>query len=276
MANHERELQSHFAFGENWSSYSLSVDSRHINSATSALVRLLGREDLQGVKFCDVGCGSGIHAVAAAHLGAEVTAIDIDPASCQTTLELAERFNVQSSVTVLNRSVFELEGVVGDMDIVYSWGVLHHSGDMWSAIDSVCNLVSPSRGALLVIALYRRTYLCNLWRMEKRLYSRAPAHLQRMALSTFEGVYNVSQRFKGRNPKSDSESYFRRRGMSRHHDFHDWLGGYPYESAMPEDVWNFVERRGFNRERELLVLPQDKKAHGLFGSGCDQYVFRRA
>ena len=69
----------------------------------------------------------------------------------------------------------------------------------------------------------------------------------------------------GRNVGNEQQ-----RGMDRVHDIHDWLGGYPYESASPEEI--VAALPGFVLERQLLI---PGRRHGLLGSGCDEYVFYR-
>ena len=56
------------------------------------------------------------------------------------------------------------------------------------------------------------------------------------------------------------------RGMSRWHDLVDWVGGYPFEVARPEQVLDFLRPRGFELERL-------RTCGG--GLGCNQFVFRR-
>ena len=60
--------------------------------------------------------------------------------------------------------------------------------------------------------------------------------------------------------------------MSWWYDLIDWLGGYPYESASPEEVVRFLEVRGFRLVRSFGT----KAPFDLFGSCCAEYVFERA
>jgi hypothetical protein len=60
--------------------------------------------------------------------------------------------------------------------------------------------------------------------------------------------------------------------MSFHHDIHDWLGGYPYESASPEEIVGFMNKHGFSVQR---TFQRPAAVKGLFGSHCDEYVARR-
>ena len=134
-ATHNKDvigLESHFAFGQNWASYAKRVDTRQIDEAVAGLRRFLGDYDLVGKRFLDIGCGSGIHSVAASRLGAsEIMAVDLDPDSVGTTKALLERFARSSRWRVEQMSVFDLEPeVLGTFSVVYSWGVLHHTGNL--------------------------------------------------------------------------------------------------------------------------------------------------
>lgn len=261
---------SHFAFGENWASYSKLVTERQIEEATQGLRRLISG-DLSGKRFLDVGCGSGIHALAALRLGAaEVVAIDRDPDSVATTRKMLEAHAAGKSWRVLERSVFDLDSpTVGKFDVVYSWGVLHHTGDMCGALRIAAALVAP--GGEFVFALYRRTRLCWFWKLEKRWYAGAGPFGQRIARTLFIGLFRLI--FPVLNRQSFHQyvkNYSGRRGMDYYHDVHDWLGGWPYESISADGVRRLMEQIGM---REIRTFVRSRRKLGLFGSGCDEYVY---
>lgn len=272
MTGDERELESHFAFGENWSRFSRSLTREHLDHATSELIRLLGRSDLSGVRMLDLGCGSGLHSVAAAELGAQVVSVDIDPDSVRTTIEVARTFGLGDRIDARVASVFELEPSEATFDLVYSWGVLHHTGDMWTAIRRAAALVSREPAGELVIAIYRKTKLCAFWKVEKRLYAKAPALLQLPIRLLFTLFGDLLRLFRGATPWRHRAEYRKSRGMEAKYDVHDWLGGYPYESATPSEVRAFLANLGFE-ERASFVQSNDSIPLGLGGSGCDEYRF---
>jgi 2-polyprenyl-6-hydroxyphenyl methylase/3-demethylubiquinone-9 3-methyltransferase len=272
MERDERDLESHFAFGENWSQYSRVVTDAHLDAAVTELVRLLGRDDLHGVRFLDIGCGSGLHSVAAARLGATVTAVDIDPASVRTTEEIAQRFGVADRITTSVASVFELDPADGRYDIVYSWGVLHHTGDMWEAIRRAAALVDNVDSAELVLALYRRTRLCRFWTVEKRLYSRAPRAVQLPVRAIYTLLLDAARLAKGTTPWRYRADYLKQRGMQVKYDVHDWLGGYPYQSATPGEVGRYVTTLGFE---QVNAFTRGAPEEVVLVPGCDEYRFAR-
>ena len=274
-SSEDRNLKEHFSFGQNWSDYSEIVEERHIISAEEDLTRLMNSGDFANRKWCDLGCGSGIHAVAAARLGAVVSAVDIDPQSIATTKRLAKKFGVEGKIVSLNYSVFDLPFNNESFDVVYSWGVLHHTGDMWSAITEASRLVSMTEGSQFVVAIYRQTRLCRMWKIEKRFYKDASPIVQGTIRRLFVLAYDFSLIARRRTPWSHRRNYFQMRGMSFKHDVHDWLGGYPYESANARELETMMRKIGFRLVREFVRAP-NRTPWGFFGSGCDEFVFERS
>ena len=258
-----------FAFGENWQSFVATVDEAKILAAEEGLLRLLPRADIAGRRFLDIGCGSGLSALAALRLGArQVDALDVDAQSVAAADALLGTFAAGGAWTVRQKSVFDLSPARdGVYDIVHSWGVLHHTGDLWRALGCAAAMVAPN--GRLVVALYRKTPLCPFWRCEKRLYAGAGPGAQRAARALYKTAFAAGLLATGRNPARYVRQYRSARGMDWHHDVHDWLGGYPYESTEPASVASFLARCGFALERSFV---HRAAAAGLFGSHCDEYV----
>jgi 2-polyprenyl-6-hydroxyphenyl methylase/3-demethylubiquinone-9 3-methyltransferase len=264
-----KDVASHFAFGANWAAYAASIDAVRIAEAEKSLRELCG--DLHGKSFLDIGCGSGLSSLAACRLGvSRLVAFDIDSLSVDTTQAVLHAHAPQIMADVRELSVFDLSPqMFGLFDVVYSWGVLHHTGAMHEALAKAAAVVSP--GGLLVVALYRRTRLCWLWRVEKRWYARASARAQSAARAIYVGLMRLAFRVTGRDFKAYVANYQSRRGMNYIHNVHDWLGGYPYESISAPEVDAVMRRLGLTELRSN-TRPM---SFGLFGSGCDEYVYRR-
>jgi 2-polyprenyl-6-hydroxyphenyl methylase/3-demethylubiquinone-9 3-methyltransferase len=274
MATALKDASSHFAFGENWASYAGSVTEAQLRQAQSGLEKLVGKR-LDGKRFLDIGSGSGVHTVAALKMGArEAMAIDIDARSVQTTRSVLQRFAPGASYRAEQLSVFDLspDSCGGKFDVTYSWGVLHHTGDLKLALKQAAEMVADD--GLLVLAIYRKTWLCPFWKIEKRWYSRAPAGAQRLARRLYEKWFRL---IAGRFDDVDAylANYSSARGMDFQHDVHDWLGGYPYESLLPDDIERLMAKLGFTLEESFLCVPRRNRSHGLLGSACDEYVFRK-
>lgn len=277
----ERLLRHHFAFGKNWKSFLSTITPESITEAERGLTRLLPPGELRDRRFLDVGCGSGLSMLAAIRLGAsQVTGIDLDPLSVETAQMLLSTHAQGSEWSVRTASVFDLnptrdarDGLdagtarAGEYDIVYSWGVLHHTGDVWGGIEKAASMVAP--GGHLALALYRHTPLCGFWKREKRFYAAAPGWAQRLIRVLYKGTYALGLLATRRSPLHYVREYRSARGMDWHHDVHDWLGGYPYQSVEPQEVTRYLAGLGLSMER---VFARPAAARGLFGTHCDEYV----
>jgi SAM-dependent methyltransferase len=269
--NPETSVADHFAFGENWASYAHLIDEDRLGEAERGLTRLFGDGGLRGRSFLDIGCGSGLHAAAAARLGvAKILAIDVDPVSIRTARSVLERLAGGTPYDVEERSVFDLSPQEpGRFDVVYSWGVLHHSGAMRPAIGKAAEMVQP--GGLFAFALYAKTPLCALWAMEKRWYVQASNQAQIRVQKIYANLVQLLFTLRARDFDAHVANYRSNRGMDYWHDVHDWLGGYPYESISPSEVVTLMEQAGFEEARTFLLPPRS----GVLGSGCNEFVYRR-
>jgi len=252
-----------FAFGENWSRFLALLDDERIRQAVDSLKSMLEVEDLKGKSFVDVGSGSGLFSLAARRLGARVLSFDYDPRSVACTQELKRRyFDKDEQWQVLSGSVLDagfLKGL-GTFDVVYSWGVLHHTGDQWRAMANVDVLAAP-RGKLFIALYNHQPFASRYWSFVKRTYNKVP--LSRPFFIVLHALYpmlpSVAIRFlRGRRHA---------RGMSAWYDLIDWLGGYPFEVSRPEQVLDFYRKRGY-------ALSRLTTAGGR--SGCNEFVFERA
>jgi len=261
-----------FAFGKNWTSFVAGLDETRIVEAERSLRCLLGRERLDGLGFLDIGSGSGLSSLAARRLGAAVRSFDYDRQCVECTKALRDQFLRGDAKWLIEQgSILDDEYVVqlGRFEIVYSWGVLHHTGAMLKAIKNASQLVAP--GGMLVFALYRSTRLCWFWTVEKRWYCRASPRAQKIARSLYVALVRLVFALIGRDFRAYVSNYRSNRGMDYFHDVHDWLGGYPYESISPTQVGQELAHLGFAHVRSK-VKPYSL---GLFGSGCDEYVYAR-
>jgi 2-polyprenyl-6-hydroxyphenyl methylase/3-demethylubiquinone-9 3-methyltransferase len=268
----EIERGERFEFGANWSRFLRVLNEERIAAAEQSLRGMLEVETLVGRRFLDIGCGSGLFSLAARRLGATVHSFDYDPRSVACAMELRRRyFDGDQSWTIAEGSVLDADYVssLGEFDVVYSWGVLHHTGAMWKALD---NAATPLKvGGQLFVAIYNtQPGWTPFYTRIKRLYVESPAVGKWFIAGTYIGVTTLRQFLSdvrhGRNPFAVYKEYqTRARGMSVWYDLIDWLGGYPFETARPEEIFDFYRRRGFALQR----LTTDA------GLGCNQFVFRR-
>lgn len=273
MNDHASEVRAgaRFRFGANWQRFLTALNDQRIEEAKQSLQRMLGVQSLAGHTFLDVGSGSGLFSLAACALGAKVHSFDYDPQSVACTAELKRRYFPAADWVVESGSVLDqnyLRGL-GQFDVVYSWGVLHHTGQMWQAFANVTPLVK--RGGLLFIAIYnRQPYLSGYWTVVKQLYNRAPSPLQSLADIGFFAFFAVqlfvADLLRGKSP-ARRYSGTGLRGMTLYYDIVDWIGGWPFEVAAPEEVFRYFNGRG-------LVLHELVTCGGRHG--CNEFVFRDA
>lgn len=268
------DQKAHFAFGKNWIDFAEKIDEVVISRAMEDLRRLSGQQRLDGKSFLDIGCGSGLHSLAALRLGASrIHGVDIDPDSVAAAQSTLARFAPGQSCEFKTCSVFDMTPAeFGSFDIVYSWGVLHHTGDMFRAITTAAALVKPE--GELYLALYKKTPFCGMWKIIKRWYSRAGSRGQPRARVVYVSLRRLIMRVRGLDFETYVNNYSKARGMNFYNDVHDWLGGYPYESISPKECRRFVSGLGLTLQREFIQRGGRFRS-GLMGSGCDEYAFRR-
>lgn len=269
-----------FAFGRNWSQFVQTVDQESIEAAQASLRDLLGLESLVSRRFLDAGSGSGLFSLAAYRMGAEVMSFDADPDSVACTNRLRNRFEDPPTWFVREGSLLDKAflSTLQPADVVYCWGVAHHTGDMWKAIDNLTQLVAP--GGLLALALYNdEQYVSRAWRGIKQIYQCLPPVLQRVYVlliwtilflrrGLLTSAASLLRLVTLRNPLKPFANWIqesRSRGMHSWYDLVDWVGGWPFEVARPEEVFRFLRDRGFT----LTEMTTSG------GHGCNEFVFKR-
>jgi 2-polyprenyl-3-methyl-5-hydroxy-6-metoxy-1,4-benzoquinol methylase len=254
MSSHANEIErgQRFQFGENWARFLRLLDEQRIAHAQESFLAMLGMENLKGKSFLDVGSGSGLSSLAAARLGAaKIHSFDFDPQSVACTRELKRRYFPDfADWTIEEGSALDAAYLArcGQFDVVYSWGVLHHTGQMWKALETVKDSVAP--GGRLFIAIYNdQGMISRWWRLVKSIYVKGWLG-RALVVSVFVPYFVLrglaADLLRLKNPLARYREYSKVRGMSVVHDWMDWLGGYPFEYARPEEISAFYEKRGFH------------------------------
>jgi 2-polyprenyl-3-methyl-5-hydroxy-6-metoxy-1,4-benzoquinol methylase len=272
-ASHAQEVAAgqRFAFGRNWSRFLEVLNDDRLAQAEQSLRQMLGLPHLKGKRFVDVGCGSGLFSLAARNLGARVHSLDYDPQSVACAEELRQRYFPQDRDWIiepgsaLDSAYLQSLGV---FEVVYSWGVLHHTGAMWRALENVAQLVAP--GGLLFVSIYNdQGRTSRRWLSVKRAYNRCPPAFRWAVLGpAFVRLWwrrLLKDVLRGRPLRTWRESA-RGRGMSPWRDVVDWVGGFPFEVAKPEQIFDFYFQRGF------ILIRMTTQGGDL---GCNEFVFRR-
>ncbi len=277
-------MTDRFEFGANWARFLGEISEERISAAMRSLQTMLKVDRLDEVRFLDAGSGSGLFSLAAYRLGARVASFDYDAQSVRCTEELRRRFaNNDPAWTITEGSVLDESFLrsLGEFDVVYSWGVLHHTGDLWRAMELVAQRVAS--GGQLWVAIYNdQRQISERWRGVKQLYHRLPSWLQPLLVLLVGGVLLLHRVVVTliaallelcllRNPLRQFSSLGRRlqapdaRGMHRWYDLVDWVGGWPFEVARPEEVFRAMHEKGF-------LLEELKTCGG--GMGCNEFLFR--
>ena len=263
-----------FGFGSNWLRFLNSIDARRIAEAERTLKEMLNVDNLIGCRFLDIGSGSGLFSLAARRLGAIVHSFDFDPQSVACTQELRRRyFPSDSQWTIDEGSALDSAylGTLGRFEVVYSWGVLHHTGSMWVAIENAIGRVAMN-GGKCVIAIYNdQGWKSHLWWFIKRLYNclprmmRAPFVFMISAMTRIAAITKYTLKFKPMIAIASLLTDRRDRGMSARCDELDWIGGFPFEFASFEVLTSYFTSRGFT------VI----KAKRNDSWGCNELVLQR-
>jgi SAM-dependent methyltransferase len=273
MDQHATEVEQgqRFEFGANWAWFLDALNDKRIAEAERSLGEMLGTTSLTGKTFLDIGSGSGLFSLAARRMGARVFSFDYDPKSVGCTQELQRRYFAGDPQWTVERGSALDESYIrslGAFDLVYSWGVLHHTGSMWQALANAALPAKP--GGKLFIAIYNdQGTASRRWTKVKKLYNELPKPLRFLAVWPSFWVLNwrsmVKDLLRGK-PFQSIREYGKERGMSFSRDLIDWVGGYPFEVATPEQIFDFYRARGFSLER----------LHTCAGNlGCNEFVFEK-
>lgn len=259
-----------FEFGKNWLDFiEKNYDPKQVEIAKACILNFMKRDDLNGLSFLDIGCGSGLHSSAALSAGVkEVFAFDYDPSSVEATKYIQKQVGSPENWKVEQGSVLDSDFMdkLPQYDMVYSWGVLHHTGDVWTAIKNAAEKVKP--GGVFFIALYSADVQINptpeFWLEVKMKYVNS-GWLKRRYLDWW-----YVWRFILGKKVANLPAFVKRisdhkkgRGMNIFTDIRDWLGGWPMEFVYDDEAVKFCEKLGFKLEQIKT------------GEACTEFLFTR-
>lgn len=249
------------------------MTSAHVEQAKQHFGELFSGIDLKGRAFLDIGFGQGLTLLIATLRGANTVGCEISPTCASVLHDNQERYfpelsgrtipivlgSILDQTTVESLQMKSPDQTSRAYDVVHSWGVLHHTGDMERAIRTAASLVAPQ--GHLVIAIYASHWSSRVWRAIKRFYNTSPGFVRRVFIALFTPIIFAAKWIvTWRSPLEQT------RGMSFRYNIIDWLGGYPYEYATAQDVRSEVELLGFELMR---LIP------AIVPTGCNEFVFKR-
>lgn len=262
-----------FDFGENWKNYSeRALSVKLFKIAKTDFLKLSQGYRLKNRSFLDIGFGQGLVLLIAADAGAKVVGCEINVKLKSVFAENKRRFfkKINYKIPIIIGSILD-EKVVKKIkancpnrktkkfDFVYSWGVLHHTGKMWEAIEKSCCLVNKK--GHLIISIYNRHWSSPFWKIIKYVYNFSPEILRRLMIIVFYLIIAIVKfAFLRKNP------FVLKRGMNFYYNVIDWVGGYPYEYASTKEIKKFVEQKGF----KLVKLIKAEVP-----TGCNEFIFKK-
>lgn len=258
-----------FDFGQNWKEYSENVlDNTRLNQARIAFDELTHDISFEGKTFVDIGFGQGMSLIIATEKAEKTVGCDINP-KCDQVLKANQK--------VFSKSTKEIPTVVGSIlepkvveailaknndekyDIVHSWGVLHHTGDMMAAVKHATSLVKPN--GYFILAIYNRHWSSLPWLFIKWAYCKSPKFIQKLFIGIFYPIIWLAKFLvTGKNPN------IKERGMDFYYDVVDWVGGYPYEYASIDEMNIIMKNFGFKCLKS--VSPPTP-------TGCNEFVYQK-
>lgn len=117
---------------------------------------VVGFDRWQGKKVLEVGCGLGTDLLQFARGGAEVYGIDLTEKAATLARKRLSLYGLKGDISISDSE--RLPFKTDSFDLVYSWGVIHHTPDTAAAAKEILRVCKPG-GQVLVMLYHRRSIL---------------------------------------------------------------------------------------------------------------------
>lgn len=138
----------------------------------------------------DGGCGTGVCSLALCELSDLVVGVDISGGSLRTARELS-RATYATNLTLCQASLLELPFPANTFDLVFSWGVIHHTANPVRALDELVRVLRPA--GTLVLAVYLRTPLTVVHELIRHGCLRLPSRMRSPVIKGVAGVVRLAE-----------------------------------------------------------------------------------
>jgi len=190
-----------------------------------------------GKKVLEIGCGIGTDAVNFSKNGAEYTGVELSSASLELTKKRFDVFQLKGEFFNIDAQNFEeLSKVGSDFDLIYSFGVIHHSPDPQKIIDNCYQLLKHD--GILKIMVYAEHSLKKIMIDEKIDQYEAQSNCPVAFTYTNEQIHTMLRNF--RNIQIQQEHIFPYK-VSEYKQYNyvkeDWF------ECMPDNMFQALEKK---------------------------------
>ncbi|MFL5733738.1 MAG: class I SAM-dependent methyltransferase [Chloroflexia bacterium] len=177
----------------------------------------------------DGGCGTGVCSLALSEMADEVVGFDLSSGSLGTARDLAKRLG-KTNIQFEQGSLLNIPLASESFDLVWSWGVIHHTVDPIKALDELVRVLQP--GGTLVLAVYLKTPLTFVHEAIRHVCLRIPRSRRKPILRAFARLTRLAERV-GFKPRARNDN--------------------PTIESLIED-WYFVPEKHFFTIKEMRAL----------------------
>ncbi|MBE9536066.1 MAG: class I SAM-dependent methyltransferase [Proteobacteria bacterium] len=155
-------------------------------------------------KAFDGGCGTGVNSLALAEIAENVVAFDLSSASLKTAADLAAKLELKN-IKFVQGSLLSIPQEDSSFDLVYSWGVIHHTVDPVKSFHELVRILEP--GGCLVLAVYLQTRLTFIHEITRKICLKMPRLIKSSFIKSLAVFIRSIEKVKKLNVVRDDNPY---------------------------------------------------------------------